>query len=102
MTYSQTREGLGERGAQRVEKKAFDWVVVECAERVWYVEPVVYRVKVLVEEFVDMHAAMEEILPCVHDEPVKTTHGKAEEAETLLSERLRSTSTDKCRHVRSK
>lgn len=70
---SQTGEGLGERSTQRVEEEALEGVVVESAERVRDVESVVYRVKVLVEEFVDVHGTMEEILPCVHDEAERTT-----------------------------
>lgn len=98
----QTRESFGECGTQGVEKESFDWVIVERAKRVWDVKPVVYRVKVLVEELVDVHAAMEEILPCVQDDPVRASHKKTEEAGAHPSEPLNSTGGKKYRYVRSK
>jgi len=44
-------------------------VVVERAECVGHVETVVDRVEMLEEEAVDMHPAVEEVLPCVEHHP---------------------------------
>ena len=63
------RDGLGEHGTQRVEQEALDGVVVERTKGIWHVEPVVHRVEVLVEELVNVHRAMEEVLPGVEDDP---------------------------------
>lgn len=65
----EARDGLGEHGAERVEQEALEGVVVERTKGVRDVEPVVYRVDVLVEELVYVHRAMEEVLPGVEDDP---------------------------------
>jgi hypothetical protein len=69
LPYGETRDGLGQHGAKRVEQEALDGVVIERAKGVRHVEPVMHRVEVLVEELVDVHRAMEEILPGVEDDP---------------------------------
>lgn len=69
LSYGEARDGFGEHGAKRVKQQTLDGVVVECAEGVWHVEPVMHRVEVLVEELVDVHRAMEEVLPGVKDDP---------------------------------
>ena len=43
-------------------------MIVECTESIRDVESVMHRVKVSVEEFVDMKETVEEVLPGVDDE----------------------------------
>lgn len=62
-------DSLGQQGAESVEQEALDGVIVERAESVGNVEPMVDRVQVLVEEPALMHQAVEEVLPSVEHNP---------------------------------
>lgn len=63
---------LGEDGTARIKKEALDGVVVQSTERVGYVQPVVPGVERLEQKCVHVHAAMEEVLPCVDEEPIES------------------------------
>ena len=68
-------------------------MVVERAEGVGDVETVVHRVEVSVEEFVDVHGTVEEVLPCIHYKPDRPHSSMLEHASTLM---------EKKRYIRSK
>ena len=58
-------DGFGKHGAERVEQEALDWMVVERTVSIGHVQPMMDRVKVLVEEPVEVHRTMEKVLPRV-------------------------------------
>lgn len=49
-----------------VQEKAFERMVVQRAVGVGYIQPMVHRMDMLVQELVDMEEAMEEILPGIN------------------------------------
>lgn len=53
---------------ERVEEEPFERVVVERAEGVRDVKPVMNRVKGLVQVSVIVHSSMEKVLPCINNE----------------------------------
>jgi hypothetical protein len=59
---------VGDDGTEGVEKKTFNWVVVECTEGKWDIEPVVDGVEVSVEESRGVEETVQEVLPCVDEE----------------------------------
>jgi hypothetical protein len=69
LSYGEARDGLGKHGAKRVEEETLEGVVIERAKGVRHVEPVMHRVEVLIQELVDVHRAMEEVLPGVEYDP---------------------------------
>lgn len=69
LTDGHERGGFRNRCAEGVEQESFERVVVQCAVCVRDIQAVVPRVEVLVRPSVHVHAAVEEILPGINDEP---------------------------------
>jgi hypothetical protein len=61
------RDEERERATDGVQDESLQWVVVQSSKSVGDDKSVVLRVDVLVQELVDMHVSVHEILPCVHD-----------------------------------
>lgn len=66
----QTCAPLRDSSSQCIEEEAFDGVVIKRPESIRHVQAMMPGVEVPVQELVDMHGAMEEVLPGVDDEPV--------------------------------
>lgn len=54
-----------------IQYETFQRVVVQCAESVRHVKPVMYRVQLLVQKLVGVHQTVQEVLPRVNDEEGK-------------------------------
>lgn len=65
----ETGDSLRKYSAERVEQEALDRVIVERAVSIRHVQPVMDRVEVLEEEPVNVHRAVEEVLPRVEYHP---------------------------------
>lgn len=52
---------------QCIEEEAFDGMVIKRPESIWHVQAVMPGMEVSVEELVDVHSAVEEVLPGVDD-----------------------------------
>jgi hypothetical protein len=58
--------------AKSIEKETLKRMVVERPKSVRHVQPMVYRVNVLVEEAIHVHCPVKYILPSVQEEPAET------------------------------
>ena len=65
------RQELRDAGANSVEYESLERVVVERAKCIRDVQPVMHGVELLVEPAVRVHRAVEEVLPCVDNEPAR-------------------------------
>lgn len=64
-------------------ERTFNGMVVKSTEGIWYVEPVVVRVKVVVEPSRFVKGAMKCILPCIHNDTFKRQRYKQGAVATL-------------------
>jgi hypothetical protein len=65
--WGHARDEERERAADGVQDESLQGVVVKSSKGVGDDKSVVLRVDVLVQESVDMHVSVHEVLPCVHD-----------------------------------
>ena len=70
LPYCEAGQSVSHDCAERIQYEAFQRMVVESTERVWTVQPMVSRVDVAIEKFVDVHQPMPKILPCVQHESI--------------------------------
>ena len=75
LTHRHARHPLSDDSTTRIEKEALDGVVVQCAVRIRYIQPMVPGMELLVQECVHVHGAMQEILPGVNEETAKSVGG---------------------------
>ena len=63
-------DSLGKGSTDTVKKETFQWVVVQRAICVGYIEAVMNGMEGFVQESVEVHGTMQEVFPGVNDEPV--------------------------------
>lgn len=87
LTERHPRHPLGHDGTARIEKEAFNGVVILCTVCIRYIQPVMPRVERLKQEFIHVHGTMEEVLPSVDEEAIGRVTRDGEANSVLLTTR---------------
>jgi hypothetical protein len=73
LTERHLRHCLSKDSTDGIKQEAFKGMVVQCTKCIGYVKSVVDGMEVPIEPLVYVHAAVEEVLPCINDEPRRKT-----------------------------